>query len=151
MYRESEKTKILIVDDETDMRIFLSTLVETAGFVPVVAENGMEGIEKASTETPDLIILDVMMPKEDGVQMYLKLKKNEKLKPIPVIMLSVIDKKTFFQYLKVYGGSQSFEERKPEAYVEKPPETDELLDLIQNLTGSTIGERPSGDSGHPDG
>ena len=63
--------KILVVDDESDMRIFVSIVVETMGFVPVTAQDGAEALEKARAHLPDLVILDVMMPKiDDGIQTY---------------------------------------------------------------------------------
>ncbi|OGI07487.1 MAG: hypothetical protein A2Y40_07195 [Candidatus Margulisbacteria bacterium GWF2_35_9] len=84
------KKKILIVDDEMDMRIFISTLMETSGYKAVATRNGKDGIRKAGDILPDLIILDVMMPGEGGVQMYRQLKTDNTLKNIPVIMLSAV-------------------------------------------------------------
>jgi CheY-like chemotaxis protein len=55
-----DNQKILIVDDEPDMRIFVSTVVETLGFVPITAKNGVEALEKARSAVPVLVILDVM-------------------------------------------------------------------------------------------
>jgi CheY-like chemotaxis protein len=128
-----KKKKILIVDDELDMRTFLSTLLEATGYKPVEAADGLEGLRKAKEIKPDLIVLDVMMPKEAGIQMYRDLRADGELKGIPVIMLSGIAKKTFFHsqnVLDVYRG-QSVPE--PEAYIEKPPEAEELLEFIRRL------------------
>ena len=127
------KKKVLIVDDELDMRTYLSTLLETSGYKPIIAIDGAEGIRKAREVKPDLIILDVMMPKESGIRMYQQLKMDNELKHIPVIMLSAISKKTFYHsraLLNAYLG-QSLAE--PEAYIEKPPEPEELFELIKNL------------------
>ena len=82
------KKTVLIVEDELDMRIFISTLLETSGYRPVMTKNGKEGLLKARDIGPDLIILDVMMPGEGGVQMYRQLKSDNALMDIPVIMLS---------------------------------------------------------------
>jgi len=57
-----KKKTILIVEDELDMRIFISTLLETSGYRPVMTRDGNEGLRKAKNASPDLIILDVMMP-----------------------------------------------------------------------------------------
>ena len=58
-----DNRKILIVDDELHMRIFMATLFETSGYEPILARDGKEGIEKAREIKPALIILDVMMPR----------------------------------------------------------------------------------------
>jgi len=71
-----------------DMRIFLCNLLGTCGYAPIDAGDRKEGLQKAREEKPDLIILDVMMPKEGGIQMYRDLKQDRDLKQVPVIMLS---------------------------------------------------------------
>ena len=128
--------KVLIVDDELDMRTFLSTLLATGGYDPIVAGDGLEGIQKARDIKPELIILDIMMPKESGIRMYQQLKTDDELKHIPVIMLSAIAKKTFLHskgLLSVHPG-QSLPE--PEAFIEKPLEPDELFKLAKTLLSS---------------
>ena len=131
----SEPKTILIVDDEIDMRLFLSTLAETSGYRPVLARNGIEGLEATGKTVPDLIMLDIMMPKEGGVYMYGRLKTTENLKDIPVIILSAISRKTFFHYLKMLSIRVGDPIAEPDAYVEKPPEADEILGIIKQLIG----------------
>jgi CheY-like chemotaxis protein len=131
-----KKKKILIVDDELDMRIFIKTLLETRGYKPVVTRDGKEGMRKAKSVVPDLIILDVMMPEEGGVQMYRQLKTDQNLKDIPVIMVSAISKKTFSHYLKMLNVQKEGHIPEPEAYMEKPPEADALLKMTGHLIGS---------------
>jgi len=127
------KKKILVVDDETDMRVFLSTVIETGGLVPVVATNGADGLKRALKENPDLIIVDMMMPREDGLQMYRNLKYDKKLQHIPVIMLSSIDRQTFFRYQMMKNVLPGKRLPEPEAYLEKPPEAEELLSTIHDM------------------
>jgi CheY-like chemotaxis protein len=127
------KKKILIVDDEMDMRIFMSTLFETSGYKPVATRDGKDGIRKAKELMPDLIILDVMMPGEGGVQMYRQLKTDKTLKDIPVIMLSAVAKKTFIHYLKMLNIQLNNSIPYPDAYMEKPPEAEELLKITGKL------------------
>jgi two-component system phosphate regulon response regulator PhoB len=127
------KRKILVVDDESDTRIFISTLLETGGYKPIVAIDGMEGLKKAREIRPALIILDVMMPREGGVEMYRRLKADETLRTIPVIMLSGIAKKTFFHSQNLLNLYESHIVPEPEAYIEKPPEPEELLQWTRNL------------------
>jgi DNA-binding response OmpR family regulator len=133
---ETAKERILVVDDELDMRTFLCTLLQAGGYVPIVAENSSQGLKKAKDSRPGLIILNVMMPGESGIYMYRKLKTSEELRHIPVIMLSGVAKKTFFssQYLLDYCGRSLPE---PEAYMEKPPESEELLQATQTLLSRT--------------
>jgi CheY-like chemotaxis protein len=124
--------KVLVVDDELHMRTYVSTLLETNGFKPLSAEDGIEGMDLARKHKPSLIILDIMLPKESGIDMYRELKNDPALKDIPVIMLSAVSKKTFFHSQEVLDRYKGESIREPAAYIEKPPEPDELLDAIQN-------------------
>jgi two-component system phosphate regulon response regulator PhoB len=127
------KKKILVVDDEMDMRIFISTLVEANGYKPFVAKDGEEGLKMIKEHKPDLVIMDVMMPKESGLRLYREIKSDEETKKIPVIMVSAVSKKTFFhshrELDRFHGGSIP----EPEAYIEKPPESEELIACIQRF------------------
>jgi CheY-like chemotaxis protein len=126
--------KILVVDDESDMRIFVSVVVETMGFVPVTAQDGAEALEKARAHLPDLVILDVMMPKiDDGIQTYEQFRTDQKLSHIPIIMLSAIAKKTFVHSIRMLRPWRDARIPEPEAYMEKPPDADELSKLISEL------------------
>ncbi len=128
-----KKQKILIVDDELNMRIFLSTLFETNGYEPIVAADGEEGMKQARKVKPQLIILDVMMPRLGGIQMYRQLKTDEELKHIPVIMLSAVAKKTFFHSQNLLDRYMGQSVPEPEAYIEKPPEPEDLLGWTEKL------------------
>ncbi len=130
------KKTVLIVEDELDMRIFISTLLETSGYAPVVTRAGTEVLIKARDVSPDLIILDVMMPGEGGVQMYRQLKTDQTLKAIPVIMLSAVAQKTFSHYLNMVNARLDKPIPRPEAYIEKPPEADDLLQMAARLIGN---------------
>jgi two-component system, OmpR family, phosphate regulon response regulator PhoB len=124
--------KVLVVDDELDMRIFVSTLLETSGYKPLTAVDGKEGMVVARSKKPSVVILDVMMPNESGIGMYRELKNDPDLKDVPVIMVSALSKKTFFHSQKVLDEYKGEKIPKPSAYIEKPPEPDELLEAIQN-------------------
>jgi CheY-like chemotaxis protein len=130
-----KKKTVLIVEDELDMRIFISTLLETSGYQPVMTRDGNEGMCKAKDVFPDLIILDVMMPGEGGVQMYRQLKTHETLCNIPVIMLSAVARKTFSHYLNMVNARLKDPIPDPEAYIEKPPEAEDLLKMTAALIG----------------
>jgi two-component system, OmpR family, phosphate regulon response regulator PhoB len=122
--------RVLVVDDELDMRTFITTLLETSGFKPFAAQDGVQGLEMARRNKPALIILDVMMPKESGITLYRELKNDPDLKIIPVIMVSALSKKTFFHSQKVLDEYKGERIPDPAGYIEKPPEPDELLELI---------------------
>jgi len=123
--------RVLVVDDEMNMRLFLKTLLETSGYEPHLARNAREGLERAWELKPDLIILDVMMPGEGGLVMYQGLQEDEELKKVPVIMLSAVGADTFKHALKIMGvGQASYPD--PFAYVQKPPTPDEIKAIIDH-------------------
>jgi CheY-like chemotaxis protein len=130
-----KKKTVLIVEDELDMRIFISTLLETSGYQPVMTRDGNEGMRKAKDVFPDLIILDVMMPGEGGVQMFRQLKTDDTLCNIPVIMLSAVAQKTFTHYLNMVNARLEDPIPDPDAYIEKPPEAEDLLKMTATLIG----------------
>ena len=82
--------KILIVDDERDLVSTVEFRLKFSNYTVVTAANGQEGLAKAATEDPDLILLDLAMPIIDGHEMLKQLRANPKLKGIPVIMLTAI-------------------------------------------------------------
>ncbi|MGW8301248.1 MAG: response regulator [Desulfobacterales bacterium] len=126
--------KILVVDDERDMRIFVSTVAETLGFEAIAARDGAEALLKAGSNPPDLVILDVMMPKiEDGIQTYRQFRTDPSLSHIPIIMLSAIAEKTFLHSIKMLSPQQGSQLPEPEAYMEKPPDANELSRMISDL------------------
>ena len=125
--------KVLIIDDEDDARAFCSSVVLKSGYEPLIAINGEEGIRKVREEKPDLVVLDVLMPRQSGIRMYRELKTDPQLKGIPVIVLSAIAKKTF---LRSQGALAEFGDApvpEPEAYIEKPAEPEEMEAMVKKL------------------
>lgn len=82
------RKRILVVDDETELAYAIQIRLKQAGYEVLTAYDGVEGLEKALKENPDLILLDILMPGMDGYQMLRKLKENNQTKSIPVIMLT---------------------------------------------------------------
>jgi two-component system phosphate regulon response regulator PhoB len=142
---DAEKPIVLIVDDEMDMRIFMSTLFETSGFHPVAVRDGRQGLEKAAALKPRLIILDVMMPGEGGAKMYKALKGDPALCRIPVVMCSAVTRTSFDHYLKMLNARLDTPVPDPDGYVEKPPDPDVLLEQARHVMAAAGGEdrRPS--------
>jgi len=125
--------KVLVVDDDPDVRLFNVTVVEESGYTPIEARDGEEGLKLAKSERPDLVILDVLMPRQSGIRLYRELKTDKSLKQIQVILLSGIAKKTFLRSQKALTefGGESIPE--PEIYLEKPVEPEELAAAINKF------------------
>jgi CheY-like chemotaxis protein len=127
---------ILIVDDAMDMRVFISALFKTSGYAAVSCRDGSAGLAKAREINPDLIVLDVMMPGTGGALMYKSLKTDHLLTHIPVIMLSAVGQRSFQHYLKMLNLKLAEPLPDPDAYLEKPPEAQHLLDTAASLMAS---------------
>jgi len=82
--------KILLIDDEENIIMLLLAILEPEGYELISADNGQQGIQKASEEIPDLIISDIKMPIMGGLEMSQELQKNPATKNIPIIFLSGI-------------------------------------------------------------
>ncbi|MBP7088475.1 MAG: response regulator [Candidatus Omnitrophica bacterium] len=85
------KIKILAIDDEEDFTFFLKHNLERIKYQIITASGGEEGIELAKKEKPDLILLDLMMPKIDGFEVSRRLKEDPKTSSIPILMLTAKD------------------------------------------------------------
>lgn len=121
---ESRKKKILVVDDEEDMQKLLKIRLEQDMFSVVTAGDGDIGIKMAEQELPDLIVLDIMMPKMDGFTCLKEIKKLPKTKDIPVLILSGKEEekvRDLFAFQKISG------------YIEKPFELDNLVIKIKEI------------------
>ena len=127
--------KVLVVDDDPDVRLFSVTVLEENGFTPLEAANGEEGLKSIKKEKPELVILDVLMPRQSGIRLYRELKTDKSLKDIPIIILSGIAKKTFLRSQKAlteFGGKEVPE---PKVYLEKPVEPEVLAEEIKKILG----------------
>lgn len=127
--------RVLVVDDDLDVRTYISTLLESNGYKAPVATNGEVGFEKVKEKRPDLICLDIMMPKESGIKMYRDIKTDPDLKEIPVLVISAMARKTFLHSQKLLDQFRGQQVPEPEGYIEKPPEPEELLEEVQRILG----------------
>jgi twitching motility two-component system response regulator PilH len=116
--------KILVVDDSPTERFFLSDLLGKEGYGVITASGGEEGIAKAKSETPDLIILDVVMPGLNGYQVTRTLTRDEQTKNIPIILCTTKGQETD----KIWGMRQGAID-----YMVKPVDTRALLQRIADI------------------
>ncbi|MCX5700523.1 MAG: response regulator [Candidatus Omnitrophica bacterium] len=116
--------KVLIVDDSPTVVEIMKASLGPEGYGIIVAADGQEGLEKARKEKPDLIILDLMLPKLDGYKVCRMLKFDEKYKYIPIIMLTGRGQESD----KKLGGEVG-----ADAYITKPFEPAALLAKIKEL------------------
>ncbi|MBN2382003.1 response regulator [bacterium] len=118
--------KILVADDDKSTRELISIVLEDEGYEVITAINGIETIEKAAKEKPDLIVLDIMMPQMDGYEALNKIKENEELTAIPIL---VITARTIKIYEKISKGLGAVD------HITKPFSPDELLEKIKMFLG----------------
>lgn len=132
MAHASEKN-ILVVDDEPDVRQFLATCIEDAGFNVQTAGDGVEALEKVKEKMPDLITLDMVMPRRSGINFLRKLRKeNKEWGRIPVVVITA--------HAKDEMGSEDIKEFKafttrhrPKCTIEKPITPSSLIKAISDI------------------
>jgi two-component system phosphate regulon response regulator PhoB len=135
--------RILIIDDEPDIVTFLSAVLEENGYSSLSAKDGVEGLEVIRKERPDLILLDLMMPKKSGITLFQELRNDPKMSDIPVVVVTGVSEVTGvdfrnFMYKRPLKDEKKFVETTgltkytvPNGYVEKPIDPDELIKAIK--------------------
>jgi len=124
----NRKTKILIIDDEVDFGHFIKVNLENARKCKVfTSNNGLDGIETALKKQPDLVLLDIMMPKMNGFEVLKTLKKNVNTASIPVVMITALD--TEEPKMKAF-------ESYSQDYLVKPISINELVIKIDEILSS---------------
>ena len=118
--------KILVVDDDPDQREVICSSLKEAGFDIVTATNGIEGLKKARAGSPDLIVLDVMMPEMDGFAVCVTLREDDATASIPVLMLTGL-----CSYISQLTGLESG----ATDYLVKPFKPEQLLSKVEALLG----------------
>ncbi len=126
-----EKKTILIIDDEVGLRNLLKFRLASFGFDVLMAEDGYAGLEMAKARKPNLIILDIMMPYFNGIEVCKKLKSDYETRDIPVVFLSVLAQKEDIELGREAGA---------EFFLTKPYDP-EKLNLIIQMALKTEGKR----------
>ena len=121
---ESAQKNILIIEDNRDLATLLAERIGSYGFTISSAYDGKAGLEKARASKPDLILLDLMMPKMDGRAVIMELKLDESTRNIPIIILTAVDDSFNREFTIELGAS---------AYITKPVEPGALLKIIKDV------------------
>lgn len=124
------KKKILVVDDEEDMVFAVKLHLEAKGYDVTIAEDGQTALNMARQERPDLIVLDLMLPKIDGYKVCRMLKFDEKYKNIPILMFTARAQKSDEQLGYDVGA---------DVYLTKPFDPETLLKKIEELLAKKTG------------
>ncbi len=115
-------SSILIVEDTSEQRDLVSMYLEMNGYHVEVANDGLQGLAQARKLKPDLILLDLGMPKMDGYQMIAELRSDEKLKEVPVVVISAWTAATHRDRAKAAGA---------DVFITKPFELGHILSTVQ--------------------
>ena len=120
--------RVLVVDDEEDVRNLVKVILEAEGYSVDVASNGEDAQKKMKKKYFDLLIVDVVMPKSDGLELCRKIRRDKKLHDTPVIIFSVLGK-----------GIRTMltEDEKADDYLDKPFETKMLVEKVNKLIKKT--------------
>ncbi|MCG2659030.1 MAG: response regulator [Kiritimatiellae bacterium] len=116
--------KILLVEDEPEFRLALRMRLEANGYDIIEADDGIKGLDAVRQQNPDLIILDVMLPRMNGFKVARLLKYSAKYKNVPLMMLTVMSQASDRKMGQAVGA---------DAYLTKPYQPQELLDTISTL------------------
>jgi CheY-like chemotaxis protein len=130
---QEHRKRILVVDDEADVRAYLSMALEDAGFEVTTAADGLDALEMARTNPPDLISLDLVMPRHSGARCYHDLQRDKHLAKIPVLVVT--------GHARDQLGRADFEEMTmsgPGIYLEKPVSPEAYVAAV----GKLLGEQP---------
>ena len=120
--------KVLVVDDDPDIRMINVNVLEENGYTPIQAENGEEGFQMVKKEKPDLLILDVMMPRKNGYELCNEIKKDDEFKDITVLLLTAVaDAIPFTTYTHMDGKSTLADD-----FIPKPIDLDNLMEIVRD-------------------
>jgi CheY-like chemotaxis protein len=119
------KKRILVCDDDPVILRLLQVNLELEGYEVLTASHGEEAVQVAKDEVPDLVILDIMMPRLDGYQTCERLKSEDSTKDIPVVFLSAKAQQSDIERGRSFG---------VEEYLTKPFDPSDLIDVVERLT-----------------
>ena len=119
---------VVIAEDDLDTRALFRKLCELAGFRVVEAGDGLEAVVVATRETPSLVVMDLSMPRMDGIDAAREMRKDERLRQVPIVFVTAhgaMGMELFGRAAELGGG--------PVEYLPKPVDNRQLVDLIRRL------------------
>ena len=141
MAHASEK-RVLVVDDEPDVRNFLAACIEDAGFVVETAKDGVDALEKIEANPPDLMTLDMVMPRKSGIAVIRTLREDERFTSLPVIVITAHAHDEFgSEDIKNFNAFASG--LRPRYTMEKPVTPEKLVKAIADILQVDIDEVPA--------
>jgi len=131
--QDRPRKKVLVIDDEPSVVAYLETLLGDHGYDTISAGNGRAGFEKARSEKPDLVCLDITMPEESGIRFYRNMKDDPGLRAVPVVVVTAVtgkggDPDVFKRFLET---RRQFPP--PDAFFSKPIDRQEFLDTVAKI------------------
>ncbi|MCG8616328.1 MAG: response regulator [Desulfobacterales bacterium] len=139
-----DQKTVLIIEDEMEMRFYLMTVVKSLGFEPVMTQDGSQGLAALKKMSPDLIVLDIMMPEKGGALVYKELTASDRYRQIPLMIFSGVDRAAFEHYIKMLNAEPpdvnglDIRYPVPKYYVEKSADPDYLKEMITRCINDPV-------------
>jgi CheY-like chemotaxis protein len=142
MVKPEDKT-VLVVDDEPDVRLFLQSALEDAGFRVLLASDGNAAIESLKAEKVDFISLDLVMPNKSGAKCLYEIRKNKEWSRIPVVVVTghARDELGRSDFEEIFSGKTI---SGPQVYLEKPVKAADYVNMVKRQLGIEVIEEPEG-------
>ncbi|NIQ77682.1 MAG: response regulator [Anaerolineae bacterium] len=131
---------VLVVEDEEDYAALLAAMLRNGGYQVRVAYDGVEALKKVQEQVPDLITLDIQMPRKTGIHFFREMRPQPSLRDVPVVVVTglTVDDRDMETFIHSFLDVEHLPI--PDAYLEKPVEADQLLLVV----GDAIGKRAEG-------
>lgn len=125
-----EKRTAVVIDDEPDMANYISSVLEEQDFEVVTANDAATGEALIRENRPNVILLDLMMPGRTGIQLFARLRGDESVKDIPLVMVTGIKQELNIDWSSIVDNLRT---RKPDGFVEKPIDPKKLLKVVEDV------------------
>ncbi len=125
----SNKTAV-VIDDEIDLTTYLTSILESDGFTVRSANDAVSGEQLIREDTPDIILIDLMMPGRSGIQLFTKLRGDDRTREIPLVMVTGIKEQTGIDWGEIVD---RYKTRRPDGFVEKPIDPERLLGVVNGV------------------